>query len=276
MNWPNGAQCAVLLTFDFDAELMWINSYPHTPAYVSRGQYGATVGVPRILALLERFQLPATFFVPGANAERYPELVRRIHEDGHEIGHHGYLHEYPSQLEEDAERLILQKGMDALQKTIGETPRGYRSPAWDLSNQSLTLFEEFGFEYDSSMMGDDFNPYPLTAFNQASRIVEIPVAWELDDAPYFLFNFHPYRSGLSAPSHVFEIWSGEFTGAYEQGGVFTLTMHPQISGRAHRIQLLERLVRFIKGHPGVWFTTAGELAAVCRQAWDAEAAGSDG
>lgn len=260
--------CTVLLTFDFDAELLWASSYPDTPAYRARGHYGARVGVPRILALLAEHEIHATFFVPGVNAERYPELVREIHHRGHEIGHHGYLHEHVTKLTPDEERAVLEKGAEALQKVVGVRPQGYRSPAWDLTDASLQLFREFGFRYDSSMMADDFQPYLLEIPGKTEdgetgdegRIVELPVAWELDDAPYFLFNFHPYRAGLTAPSHVYEIWQSEFDGAYAAGGVFTLTMHPQIIGRYHRTQLLDRLIRYIKGHPNVHFATCYEAA----------------
>jgi peptidoglycan/xylan/chitin deacetylase (PgdA/CDA1 family) len=267
MNFPGNAKCAVVLTFDFDAELMWL-SYPRTPGYISRGQYGAFVGVPRVLELLNEHQVPGTFFVPGANAETYPDLVRSMAKAGHEVAHHGYLHEKVGSLEPAVERDVMQKGMDALEKTLGKRPVGYRSPAWDLSNISLSLFDEFGLLYDSSLMADDFNPYPVNAYGQVSRVVELPVSWELDDAPYFQFLFNPYRSGLSAPDHVFSIWAAEFEGAYEQGGLFTLTMHPQIIGRTHRIKLLDRLIRFIKDHPGVWFAKAEDAARVYRDAWD--------
>jgi peptidoglycan/xylan/chitin deacetylase (PgdA/CDA1 family) len=264
MNWPNGSQCAVILTFDLDAELMWYNNYPHTPGYIARGQYGPLVGAPRILALMEKYKIPSTFFIPGAVAEKYPDLTKRIHDEGHEIGHHGYLHEYVSRLEEKEEREMLQKGMDAIEKVSGSKPQGIRSPAADFSENSLALFEEFEFIYDSSMMKDDFNPYYLTDFNPDSHIVEIPFSWDLDDAPYFQFLFKPYRGGLAAPTRVFEIWSAEFDAAYEQGGVFTLCMHPQIIGRAHRMRLLEDLIQYIRGYPGVWFTTCLEAAKASR------------
>ena len=260
-------QCTVLLTFDFDAELLWAGNYPDTPAYRALGHYGARVGVPRILALLEEHAICATFFVPGANAERYPDLVQEIHHRGHEIGHHGYLHEHVTKLTPDEERTVLEKGFAALERVTGVRPQGYRSPAWDLTDHSLQLFQEFGFLYDSSMMADDFQPYPLDSGNESAPIVELPVAWELDDAPYFLFNFHPYRAGLAAPSHVYEIWQSEFEGAYAAGGVFTLTMHPQIIGRYHRTQLLDRLIRHMKEHPQVHFATCSEVATVYRQQW---------
>ena len=257
--------CTVLLTFDFDAELLWAGNYPDTPAYRARGHYGARVGVPRLLTLLAEHDLRATFFVPGANAERYPALVQAMQQGGHEIGHHGYLHEHVTKLTPDEERTVLEKGLAALEAVTGVRPQGYRSPAWDMTDHTLPLLQEYGFCYDSSMMADDFQPYPLG--DGQPPLVELPVAWELDDAPYFLFNFHPYRAGLAAPSHVYEIWQSEFDGAYEAGGVFTLTMHPQIIGRYHRTQLLDRLIRYIRGHPGVHFATGSEAAAHYRQQW---------
>ena len=188
--WLNNQKCAVLLTFDFDAELLWTTSYPATPSYLSRGAYGARVGVPRILELLKRYGLVATFFVPGATAVKYPHLMEQIVAAGHEVGHHGYLHEHPAKLNLEEEREVLAKGFEALESVTGKRPIGYRSPAWDLSPNSLQLFQEAGFVYDSSLMADDFTPYPLEVDGQVTDIVEIPVSWELDDAPYYLFNFH--------------------------------------------------------------------------------------
>jgi peptidoglycan-N-acetylglucosamine deacetylase len=268
MKWPNGAQCAVILTFDLDAELMWYNSYPHTPGYKARGQYGPLVGAPRIIELTAKYEIPSTFFVPGKVAETYSDLVKELHEKGHEIGHHGYLHEYVSKLEEAEEREMLQKGMDAIEKVIGKKPCGYRSPAADFSEHTLALMDEFGFLYDSSMMKDDFNPYRLTDFNPNSQIVELPFSWELDDAPYFQFLFKPYRGGLASPTRVFEIWSAEFDAAYAQGGVFTLCMHPQIIGRTYRMRLLEDLIQYMRGFPKVWFTTCENAADACSMAWE--------
>ncbi len=251
--------CAVLLTFDFDAESLWEESRLTTPTYLSRGQYGARVGVPRILALLDKHAIQATFFVPGITAERYPDVVQEIHAKGHEIGHHGYYHQSPTSLMTVEERAFIEAGLEALDKTVGVRPFGFRSPSWDLSHQSIPLLQEYGFLYDSSLMGDDFRIYSLEQDGQTADLVEIPVSWELDDAPHFLFDFSPkYYVGLSAPSKVFEIWSREFEGAYLSEGVFTLTMHPQIIGRFHRLQLLEELIEKMASHPGVWFTTCIE------------------
>ena len=264
--WRDNKKCAVLLTFDFDAESLWETTGNHnTPTYMSRGEYGSRVGVPRILSLLDKYQIRATFFVPGITAERHRAVVREIQARGHEIGHHGYRHESPTDLSLDEERAVLEKGFEILEAVTGERPCGYRSPAWDLSDNSIQLFQEYGFLYDSSMMADDFQLYPLELNNQQLDIIEIPVAWELDDAPHYMFNLYPYRAGMSAPSKVYEIWAAEFEGAYASSGVYTLTMHPQISGRYHRLQMLEQLIQYMAGHPDVWFATCTEVVNDWRQ-----------
>lgn len=259
--WKDGKQCAVVLGFDFDAESLWATVGLTTPTPQSRGNYGAKVGVPRILSLLDQYGIKATFFVPADTARRHPDLVKEIHGRGHEIGHHGDVHESPVNVERDEEKRILDVGMETLEKLTGERPKGYRSPAWDLSPNSVGLLEEYGFMWDSSMMGDDFQPYYLKDQDRETKIVEIPVSWELDDAPHFLFNFFPaYFVGMSSPSKVYEIWAAEFDGAYSNEGAFILTMHPQIIGRWHRLQMLEELIQYMAGHPGVCFATCTELA----------------
>jgi peptidoglycan/xylan/chitin deacetylase (PgdA/CDA1 family) len=262
--WSNNHRCAILLTFDFDAETIWEEFGLDTPSNMSRGYYGARVGVPRILALLARHEIPATFFVPGINAERYPNLLRAMHDAGHEIGHHGYRHRNPTAMSLDEERAGLEQGIEALTNVGGVRPVGYRSPSWDLSPNSIPLLREYGFLYDSSMMADDFHPYAVEWEGQPTELVELPVAWELDDAPHFFFSFNPYRVGSSAPSKVYEIWASEFEGAYLEEGVYLLTMHPQMTGRYHRLKMLEQLIEHIKGHDGVWFTTCAELAQTWR------------
>lgn len=258
---PDSMQCLVLLTFDFDAESLWEESGLATPTYTSRGRYGARVGLPRILGLLDRLSLPATFFVPGITAERYPRLLQQIHDRGHEIGHHGYRHQSPTSLSAEEERIALEEGIEALERTSGVTPQGYRSPSWDLSEHSVRLLQDYGFLYDSSLMGDDFHLYALDGEPGHDPLIEIPVSWELDDAPHFMFNFSPrYRVGLSAPSKVFDIWSTEFEGAYRSQGVFTLTMHPQIIGRYHRVRMLETLIKHMAGHSGVRFVSCSQAA----------------
>jgi peptidoglycan/xylan/chitin deacetylase (PgdA/CDA1 family) len=208
------------------------------------------------LGLLDSYGIEATFFVPGITVSRYPEIVQEIRDKGHELGHHGYTHHSPTRLSLDEEKAALEKGLEALDRAAGVKAKGYRSPSWDLSRHSVRLLRHYGFLYDSSLMGDDFRLYALDWDGDGNELVEVPVSWELDDAPHFMFNFSPkYRAGLSSPSKVFEIWASEFEGAYAEEGVFTLTMHPQIMGRYHRLKLLEKLIDLMRSRPGVHFTT---------------------
>ena len=252
-------RCTVLLTFDFDAESSKEARGKTSPTPISQGQYGARVGLPRILALLARQEIKATFFVPGVTVERYPERIQQILEGGHEIGHHGYTHHSPVKLSYDEEREQLEKGFDAWQRVAGVRPRGYRSPAWDLSDHSIELFKEFGFTYESSLMGDDFRMYRVGADDSGPGLVEIPISWLLDD--FVHFEIVDNGAGLASPSKVYEIWAEEFEGAYAENGIFCLTMHPQVIGRYPRIRMLERLIEFMRGHEGVEFATCSDAVA---------------
>jgi peptidoglycan/xylan/chitin deacetylase (PgdA/CDA1 family) len=251
---------AVALTFDFDAESAWLGSFKvDSPAALSRGAYGANEGVPRILRLLDRLGLPATFYIPGDTADRHPARTRDIASAGHEIGHHGYLHEPPHQLDEREERTMLERGLEALDRIVEQRPRGYRSPAWELSKNTMRLLEEYGFEHDASQFAWD-RPYWVEDAGRRTGIVEIPSAWELADSAHFMFAGG--MPGLSAPSKVEEIWLGDFDGIHEEGGdgCFVLTMHPQIIGRHHRMAMLERVIRHMMERDGVWFARMSEIA----------------
>jgi peptidoglycan/xylan/chitin deacetylase (PgdA/CDA1 family) len=273
-------RATVCLSFDFDAISLWIGPMGATsPSMISRGEFGA-VGVERILRLLAREGIRATFFVTGHTAETYPDHLRAIVAAGHEVGHHGYLHENPVGLTLDEERRVLLRGLEALDRVAGVRPGGYRSPAWDNSPNTIGLLLEHGFRYESSLMGDDYTPYWCRVgdqivtdgpyhFGVASDLVELPVSWILDDFPHFEYfragtRFNP---GLSAASKVEEIWRDEFAYMHREldGGVFTLTMHPQVIGRGHRMLMLERVIADMKAHEGVVFTTMGEAAEAFRQ-----------
>jgi peptidoglycan/xylan/chitin deacetylase (PgdA/CDA1 family) len=265
--WPNGARCAVMLTFDFDAEAGWLSRDPDVarrPGVLSQGTYGAKVAVPRILTLLEQERVRATFFIPGWVAEHHPAEARAIRDAGHEIGHHGYLHVSPGTQTEDEERAALEKGIEVLRALAGEAPLGYRSPSWDLSAHSLRLLADHGFLYDSSLMAWDA-PYLVPVGDGRRDLVEIPISWELDDAPYFLFAFRPaYRVGLADPARVFRIWRAEFDAAYAEGGTVCYTMHPQIIGRQHRLWMLERLIQHVRRFPAARFARAVDVARAYR------------
>ena len=251
--------CSVLLTFDFDAESAKEARGRISPTPISQGQYGARVGLPRILKLLARYDIRATFFVPGITAERYPDLVRQIRDGGHEIGHHGYTHVSPVKLTLEEEREQLERGLAVLERVVGKRPFGYRSPAWDLSQHSIELFKSYGFVYESSLMGDDFQLYRVGQEDGSPGIVEVPISWLLDDFVHFAVVDN--GSGFSTPSQVYEIWATEFEGAYEEQGIYCLTMHPQVIGRYHRIRMLEKLIQFMRGHARVEFVTCGEAVA---------------
>lgn len=265
------------LTFDFDAMSVWIGSMKsNNPSMISRGEFGATA-LPRILELTQRYNILATFFVPGHTALAFPDLVKRIADEGHEIGHHGWVHENPADFAEAGERLNLERGFDALEKAAGVRPVGYRSPAWDFSPNTVNLLVENGFLYDSSCMANDFYPYYLRAqdewsedgpykFGDTVDLVEIPATWGLDDFPPFEFILGG-NTGLSAPSAVEEVWRGDFDYAFEHcpGGVYDLTMHPQVIGRGHRMLMLERLIEYFGSHDGVVFETMSTYAQRWRE-----------
>ena len=258
---------AVSLTFDFDAESAWLGAFKvDTPSALSRGAYGAFEGVPRVLRLLDKYSLPATFFIPGYTAEIHPAETRDIAAAGHEIGHHGYIHEPPHLLNLDDERVMIERGLEELDKAVGVRPKGYRSPSWELSKNTFALLAEYGFEYDASQLARD-RPYWVEDAGQMTDIVEVPGAWELTDSSHFLFAYNPvYLTGLSAPSKVEEIWRADFDGAYEEGGdiCYVLTMHPQIIGRHHRMAMLERIIQHILGHDDVWFAQMIDIANLFR------------
>ncbi len=249
---PNSTVC---LSFDFDAMSVWFGYPGTTPSMLSRGEYGARVGVPRILELLQRYGIHATFFIPGHTVESFPQEVERILQAGHEVAHHSYAHIDPSSQTQGEERADMERALGVLEG-IGVKPLGFRSPSGDFSGHTMGLLEEFGFVYDSSLMADDFRPYhprigdvvsqqsPLVK-GRESKIWELPMSFEFDDWVHFQFNFSPYRNGTSAPSKVLEIWSEELSWMNQNvdGGILTVAMHPQVIGRGHRIAMLERFIQ---------------------------------
>ncbi|HYE81311.1 MAG TPA: polysaccharide deacetylase [Clostridia bacterium] len=257
--WPNGKKCAFVLTIDFDAESLFVEGEPienFTPTKLSQGRYGAKVGVPRMLEWLKREQLPATFYIPGVTIDKYPEVTKQIMDQGFEIALHGYTHAEPFSMTLEEEIHDLEKGLEALARVTNKKPLGYRAPSYAPSHNTFKLIEEKGFVYDASMIGDD-KPYFIEGTN---NLLEIPSDWCIDDAPHYFFNFSPkYRVGLSAPSKVNEIWKDEFDGIYEEGGCFVLAVHPQFSGRWHRLKALQEFVNYVKQHD-VWITTMEEVA----------------
>ena len=261
----------VALTFDFDAMSLWIGSFGATSAgAVSRGEFGQ-IGVARILDLLARHEIHATFFVPGHTALAFPDSVRAIVAGGHEVGHHGYVHERISGLDPQREHEVLERGFEALASVADLSPRGYRSPSFEFTDATPGLLQQFGFLYDSSLMATDFTFYWPRAGDRAPAdgpyefgvevpVVEAPVSWLLDDFPHFEYiSRGAGPANIKSPDEVFDIWwpELEFFTTLEEADCFTLTMHPQVIGRGSRLAMLDRFIAAIKAKGDLRFTTLG-------------------
>ncbi|MFM2149224.1 MAG: hypothetical protein RLZZ187_1530 [Pseudomonadota bacterium] len=263
-HWPGGARCAVTLSFDADHETIPLRDGDPSPMRISQGQYGARQGVPRIRALLARHSIPATFFYPGVSALLHEDEVRAVAQDGHEIGLHSWIHEKNTDLDYEAERSVNLRAAEVLTRLAGRAPVGMRTASWDFSVNTMRIIREMGLLYDSSLMGDD-DPYELTADGEPTGIVELPPEWIRDDAVYF--NMHRFSAlrPYTPPSAVEEIFRGEFDGAWEEGGVFLLTMHPHHIGHRSRLPLLDRLIQHMKARGSCWFCTHEQLARWCKE-----------
>jgi peptidoglycan-N-acetylglucosamine deacetylase len=267
VNWPGGARCAIMMTFDLDGESPWIQrdaALADRPLHMSMGAYGPKTGMPRILDVLDRYAIKTCVFIPGWIVERYPDMCREVLKRGHEIGHHGYLHEgarSAPDFETEERRLI--RGLEALDAVAGVRPVGYRAPMWELSYRLPALLAKHGFLYDSGLMDAD-HPYRLATSPEpgAPSIVELPGHWSLDDwEPY---NYLPGITGsgvIASPADVLARWTLELEALVAEGGLFMLTNHPFISGRPSRAVALETLIERAKAIDGLWIASAGEIAA---------------
>ncbi len=256
--WPDGKTSCVVFSADVDAEspLLWANRGQSVERLgeVEMRRFGPRVGLGRVLALLDEFGAKGSFYVPGVVARSHPEILPRLVEAGHEIGVHGDYHERVDQLSDDENREILGRCLALFESQTGIVPRGYRSPAWEITPGLHRLLREHSFGYDSSLMGYD-HPYTL------GGLTEVPVQWFTDDAVYFrYFGGGRDRWPPASPKVVLESWVEELEGIREVGGLLMITVHPWISGRAQRIRLLRELLRRVTRHPEVWLATAEEVA----------------
>jgi peptidoglycan/xylan/chitin deacetylase (PgdA/CDA1 family) len=262
--WPDGARCCVTLSFDADHDTIPLRDADESPMRISQGQYGSRQAIPRIRRLLDRHGVRATFFYPAVSALLYPDEVRAVADEGHEIGIHSWIHEANTTLPAAAERDLAFRAADTLETISGRRPVGMRTASWDFSTATLSIIREMGLLYDSSLMGDD-DAYELVADGEPTGIVELPPEWIRDDAVYFnMVRFSALRP-YTPPSAVEEIFRAEFDGAYEEGGMFLLTMHPHVIGHRSRLPLLDRLVASMKVKPGVWFATHEQTARWCAE-----------
>ena len=262
--WPEGARCAVALSFDSDHETNELRDGGESPGKLSQGQYGNRQGVPRILDILARNGVPATFFVPAVTALLYPDEQRRIVSEAHEIGIHGWIHERNSVLPIEAERDLMLRSADTLESISGVRPVGMRTPSWDFSPNTLTLVREMGLIYDSSLMAD-VDCYELLENGEPTGVVELPVEWIRDDAVYFNMNRFSGLRPHTSPEAVFDIFRREFEAAYREGGLFQLTMHPHVIGYRSRLWILEELIALMRSLPGVWFATHADVVRHAEQ-----------
>ena len=258
--WPNGARCAVALSFDSDHDSSELRDGGKSIGRLSWGQYGNRVGVPRILDLLKRHDVKASFFVPAVVALLYPDEQRRIVSEGHEIGIHGWIHELNSALASDVERDLMMRSADALEKITGIRPQGIRTPSWDFGQSTLDSIVNMGLVYDSSLMADE-DCYELLLDGKPTGVIEVPVEWVRDDAVYFMTHRFQNLRPHTSPSDVFDIFRRELDEAYRTRGLFQLTMHPHIIGYRSRIWIVEELIRHAVALGDVWFGTHADVVS---------------
>jgi peptidoglycan/xylan/chitin deacetylase (PgdA/CDA1 family) len=269
------AKHIVCLTFDFDAMSGFIARGMTSPTPVSRGEFGADVATPRLLALLKKYRIATSWYIPGHTLETYPAQCREVFAAGHEIGHHGWTHVPPALLTRDKEEEGLTRANEQIKKLTGSYARGYRSPSWDLSPHSIELLLKHGFEYDSSMMGDDYTPYRVrqgdvielekpAVFGKTTRLIEMPISWTLDDYPHFEFirTKDWILPGLMNYNLVLENWINDFLYMKKilKWGVITYTFHPFVIGRAGRMLMLEKLIKKLKAEGAVFMTLEQAVA----------------
>ncbi len=272
---------------DVDAVAGWLGSYggEDSPLDISRGMFSGEVGVPRLVKLFDRFGIKTTWFVPGHSAETFPDQIRMVVEAGHELGVHGYSHENPIAMTPQQEEDVLDKCIGLLEGLSGRRPMGYVAPWWEFSPVTAELLQKKGFKYDHSLMHHDFQPYfvrvgdswtkidyakpaaewmkPLVRGEEVTDLVEIPASWYTDDLPPMMFiKAAPNSHGFVSPRHLEETWRDQFDWVYREYdyAIFTMTIHPDVSGRPQVLLMLERMFEYITGHAGVRFTTFEEIA----------------
>ena len=260
--WPNGARVAVLFSFDVDNDTITIarNEVPSIGA-MSQGEYGARVGLRRVVDLMDRHEIPASFFIPAVSLVLRPDMVEVIQESGrHEFGVHGWIHELNTALDAETERDLVNRATNYLEDVTGRRPVGYRAPSWNFSPSTLNILRAQGFLYDSSLMADD-RPYELMQDGEPTGMVELPVEWILDDAPLM----NPRGDSYTSPRELLQVYIDEFDKAYEEGTMFLLTTHPHIIGHRSRIIILEELIAHIQARGNVWFATHEQVVRYVKE-----------
>lgn len=261
-SWKDGARCAVGLSFDSDHETGELRHGGKSYSKLSQGQYGARAGMPRILAILEREGVPASFFMPAVSALIHPQEAKGVVAAGHELAIHSWIHEFNSRLPYEAERDLALRASDVLAKISGRRPVGMRTASWDYSPWTLKIAREMELLYDSSLMADD-EAYELLDQGEPTGIVELPVEWIRDDAVYFNMDRMASLRPYTPPEAVLDIFLRELDGAHEEGGLYILTMHPHYIGHRSRIFIVEEVIRHARALGNVWFATHADIAKWC-------------
>lgn len=260
-HWPNDARLAVCLSFDTDSEAPQLREGTTSPTSLSASDFGAESGTPRILRMLDRYQIPATFFMTAVDAMLHPDMLSAILKSGrHEVGVHGWIHEFTPRLGDGEEERLLDQAIAHLTKATGKRPVGYRAPSWAFSGLTLDLIQKKGFLYDSSLQALD-EPYEIVSRGKNTGIVELAIDWTLTETPYLGRNGH-----MPSPELLYQLYKDEFDGAYEEGTLFVLTLHPFLSGHRAPMRHLDRFVDYMKSKPGVWFATGEQIATYLKNA----------
>lgn len=258
--WPNGAKVAVALSFDDDTEAPLLRDGTTSATTLSASDFGAESGTPRILKMLDQYQIPSTFFVTGVDAMLHPEMLAAILKSGrNEVGVHGWIHEFPPRLGPGEEERLLDQAIAFLTKATGKRPVGYRAPSWAFSDVTLDLIRKKGFLYDSSLQALD-EPYEVVSHGENTGLIELSIDWTLTETPYLGQNGH-----MPSPELLYQLYKDEFDGAYKEGTTFILTLHPYLSGHRAPMVHLEEFVKYMKSKPGVWFATCEQIAKVAQQ-----------
>lgn len=262
--WPGGKRAAVAMTFDVDAESGVLGETPEAVnrlGVMTHQAYGPRAGLPRLLGILDDLGIRGTFFVPGLTAETHPDAIREVRDAGHEIAHHGYAHERVTHLSEAMEELVLQRGLEALDRVVGIRPIGWRAPMWETNYRTHAILARHGFRWDSSLMDAD-RPYVLATGDAGTgTLIEIPVHWGLDDGEQYAWLPDLWEAAtIESPAKVLEMWTLEFEAVLAEGGCLVLTVHPFLSGRPSRARALGQLLERIVGTSDVWVATASEIA----------------
>jgi peptidoglycan-N-acetylglucosamine deacetylase len=259
-SWPNGTRVAVCLSFDTDSEAPLLRDGTTSPTTLSASDFGAQAGVPRILRMLDKYQVPATFFMTAVDAMLHPEMLAAIQKSGrHEVGVHGWIHEFPPRLAAGEEERLLDQAIEYLTKATGTKPLGYRAPSWAFSDVTLDLIQKKGFLYDSSLQALD-EPYEIVSRGKPTGLVELAIDWTLTETPYLGQN-----GRMPSPTLLYQLYKEEFDGAYAEGTLFVLTLHPYLSGHRAPMQHLDEFVGYMKSKPGVWFATGGQIAKYLKE-----------